>query len=253
MKVSIITVTYNCESTIEDTILSVANQDYSDIEHIIIDGASTDKTMEVIAKHKDNLQHITSESDGGPYHAMNKGIKCANGEIVGILNGDDAYYDETCISAIVKVFLEKGVAAVCGNLVYVSPENLGRVVRFYSSEGFKPHMFSFGIMPAHPSCFILRQCYEEYGLYKENYKIAADFELLLRFFKVHGVSYSCLPKILVKMRTGGLSTNSLKSNWILNKEILKACKENNIHTNFFKVFSKYLIKIFQLVQRPSQK
>jgi len=105
-------------------------------------------------------------------------------------------------------------------------------------------------MPAHPAFFVSRQCYETYGLYKENYKIAADFELLLRFLKVHGITYSCLSKILVKMRTGGVSTTNLKSNWILNKEILKACKENNIHTNMIKVFSKYLIKIFQLVQRP---
>jgi len=250
MKVSIITVTFNCSQTIQDTITSVVNQDYPFIEHIIIDGASTDGTQDIIKRNRSKIQHFVSEPDGGIYAAMNKGIKCATGDIVGILNGDDIYYDDTCISSVVNVFRDKGVDAVCGNLVYVVPDNLRRVVRFYNSEGFKLHMFSFGIMPAHPAFFVLRQCYETYGLYKEDYKIAADFELLLRFLKVHGITYSCLSKTLVKMRTGGISTNNLKSNWILNKEILKACKENNIHTNMVKVFSKYLIKIFQLVQRP---
>lgn len=253
MKVSIITVTYNCESTIEDTILSVQNQDYPDTEHIIIDGASTDRTMEVIAKHQAKIKYYISEPDGGPYQAMNKGIKCATGDIVGILNGDDIYFDHTCISTVVDAFLEKGVDAVCGNLVYVSPQNLNKVVRFYNSEGFKLHLFSFGMMPAHPASFISRQCYEKYGGYRETYKIAADFELLLRFLNVHRVAYCCLSKTLVKMRTGGISTQNLKSNWILNKEILKACKENNIRTNIFKIFSKYFIKIFQLVQRPTKK
>lgn len=253
MKVSIITVTYDCEFTIEDTILSVANQDYPDIEHIIIDGASKDQTMEVVERYRSRLKHIASEPDDGPYHAMNKGIACATGDIVGILNGDDVYFDETCISSVVEAFSERGVEAVCGDLVYVPPDKLDKIVRFYSSKGFKPNMFSFGLMPPHPASFVSRKCYEKYGCYKENYKIAADFELLLRFLKVHGVTYTHLDKTLVKMKTGGLSTNGFKSNWILNKEIIKACKENNISTNMIKVLSKYIIKIFQLVLRPPHK
>jgi glycosyltransferase involved in cell wall biosynthesis len=251
MKVSIITVSYNCETTIEDTILSVAAQDYSRMEHIVIDGGSTDKTMEVVEKHGTLINQYISEPDNGIYDAMNKGIKLATGDVVGILNADDIYFDNSCISEVVNGFEEKGVSAICGNLVYVSPDNLNKVVRFYSSEGFLPNMFAFGMMPAHPTFFVLRNCYESFGLYKEDYKIAADFELLLRLLKIHRISYHCIPRTLVKMRRGGVSTRNIKSNWVLNKEILKACRENNIDTNMLKILSKYFTKLFQLIQRPS--
>jgi glycosyltransferase involved in cell wall biosynthesis len=251
MKVSIITVSYNCETTIEDTILSVANQDYSNKEHIVIDGGSNDKTMEFVEKHGDIIQQYISEPDNGIYDAMNKGIRLATGDVIGILNADDIYFDSTCISKVVNAFEEKGVCAICGNLVYVSPDNLNKVVRFYSSEGFHPNMFKFGMMPAHPAFFVLWKCYESFGFYKENYRIAADFELLLRFLKIHGISYHCISKTLVKMRTGGVSTRNIKSNWILNKEILKACRENNIDTNMVKILSKYFIKLPQLFKRYS--
>lgn len=251
MKVSIITVSYNCEATIEDTILSVAAQDYYDKEHIVIDGGSTDKTMEIVEKHGAIIQHYISEPDNGIYDAMNKGIKLATGDAIGILNADDIYFDSTCISEVVNAFTEKKVCAICGNLVYVAPNNLNKTVRFYSSKGFQPNMFAFGMMPAHPAFFVLRNCYESFGLYKEDYRIAADFELLLRFLKIHGISYHCIPRTLVKMRTGGVSTRNIKSNWILNKEILKACKENKINTNMVKILLKYFIKLPQLFQRPS--
>ncbi|MDA3788510.1 MAG: glycosyltransferase family 2 protein, partial [Desulfobacula sp.] len=197
---------YNCETTIEDTILSVAAQDYSRKEHIVIDGCSTDKTMEIVKKHAAIIQQYISEPDNGIYDAMNKGIKLATGDVIGILNADDIYFDSTCISEVVNAFEEKEVSAICGNLVYVSPNNLNKTIRFYSSEGFAPKMFEFGMMPAHPAFFVLRKCYESFGLYKEDYKIAADFELLLRFLKIHGISYHCISKNLVKMRTGGVST-----------------------------------------------
>lgn len=250
MKVSIITVSYNCETTIEDTILSVASQDYSSIEHIVIDGGSTDKTMDIVKKHGTIIQYYISEPDNGIYDAMNKGIKLATGDVIGILNADDIYFDRSCISEVVYAFEEKGVSAICGNLVYVAPDNLNKTVRFYSSRGFQPNMFAFGMMPAHPAFFVLRKCYLNFGLYKADYRIAADFELLLRFLKIHGISYHCISKILVKMRTGGVSTRNIKSNWILNKEILKACKENNIDTNMIKIFSKYFSKLRQLFQHP---
>lgn len=249
MKVSIITVSYNCEATIEDTILSVASQDYSNIEHIVIDGASTDKTFEIIKKHRFLLGTVISEPDNGIYEAMNKGIRCATGDIVGILNADDIYYDPTCISAVVREFEEKKVGAVCGNLIYVKPGNLNKPVRFYSSKGFRPSMFAYGMMPAHPAFFVLHKYYKAHGLYEEDYKIAADFELLLRFLKIHRIYYSCLSKTLIKMRTGGVSTRNLKGNWVLNKEILKACRANNVRTNMVSIYLKYVVKIFQLFQR----
>jgi len=254
MKVSIITVTFNCRQTIQDTITSVADQDYPFIEHIVIDGASTDGTQDIIEQNgSSKIRHFISEPDSGIYNAMNKGIKLASGSIVGILNGDDIFYDKACISAVVEEFKNKKVEAVYGNLVYVSSENLNAIVRYYNSEGFTPKMFAYGHMPAHPAFFVDRDCYEKYGLFKEDYVIASDFELLLRFLGTHKISHSCLPKVLVKMRTGGVSTRDFKSNWILNKEVVRACRENNVNTNMIKVFSKYIFKVFQLVNRPHKR
>lgn len=250
MKVSIVTVTFNCSRTIQDTITSIANQDYPFIEHIIIDGASTDGTLDIIKQNRSKLCHFISEPDDGIYSAMNKGIRLASGSIVGILNGDDIFYNRHCLSEVVEEFEKKKVEAVSGNLVYVSPENLDTIVRYYNSEGFTPKMFAYGHMPAHPAFFVQRACYERYGLFKEDYAIASDFELLLRFLGTHKITYSCLPKVLVKMRTGGVSTQNFKSNWVLNKEIIRACRENNVNTNMIKVFSKYIFKAFQLFNRP---
>ena len=250
IKVSIVTVTFNCHRTIQDTITSVANQKYPFIEHIVIDGASTDGTQDIIEQNRSKIRYFVSEPDNGIYNAMNKGIKLASGSIVGVLNGDDVFYDRECISVVVEEFKKKKVQAVCGNLVYVSPKNLENIVRYYNSEGFSPKMFAYGNMPAHPAFFVYRECYKKYGLYKEDYTIASDFELLLRFLGTHKISYSCLAKVLVKMRTGGVSNQNFRSTWILNKEIVRACRENNVNTNIFKVLLKYPRKVFQLIKRP---
>ncbi len=252
-KVSIITVAYNCERTIEDSILSVASQAYPHKEHIVIDGASTDNTMAIIERHKDKIQHVVSEPDKGMYDAMNKGIRLASGDIIGILNADDVYDNILCISSVVEEFEKNNTQAVCGNLVYVSPENLDKILRYYNSETFKPYMFAYGIMPAHPAFFVKKSCYEKYGSYKTDYAISADFELVARFLYTHGVVYRCLPKVLVRMRTGGISTRGIKSNWVINKEIIRACEENKIQTNMAKVLSKYFFKLFQLIHRPGLK
>jgi len=253
LKVSIITVVYNGGKTIEDTILSVASQSYPFIEHIIIDGVSTDDTLSVVQKHKNKITRVISEPDKGLYDAMNKGIKCATGDIIGILNADDVYYDEDCISLVIKELKEKRVDVVYGNLVYVAPDNLEKIIRYYNSESFIIEKFAYGMMPAHPTFFVYKKYYEKFGLYQTDYLIAADFELLVRFLFTHKASYSCLPKVLVKMRMGGVSTRNFKSNWILNMEVLRACKENMIKTNLIKIWSKYFIKLYQLIQRPNLK
>lgn len=249
-KVSIITVVYNGENTIEDAIMSVASQNYSNIEHIIIDGLSTDNTLERIEKHLDKVAYYISEKDKGIYDAIDKGLIIATGEIIGILNADDVYYDSYCISAVVEEFKSKKVEVVCGDLVYVDSGKMDRIVRYYSSKGVAPKMFEFGHMPPHPATFISRYCYEQYGLYKVDYKISADYELLARLLRCHGVSYSCLQKVIVKMKTGGVSTKNLKSNLILNKEVLRACRENDISGNWLKICLKYFFKIKQLFERP---
>ena len=249
MKVSIITVVYDNESTINYAIESVLSQDYSNIEYIVIDGKSTDGTIEKIQNYKDHITCFLSEPDGGIYDAMNKGLKLATGDIIGILNSDDFYVSNDIISEIVHEFEDKKVDLIFGDMVYVKPENLDKITRYYRSNNFHPDKFAWGWMPGHPSCFLKREIYEKYGYFKTDYKIAADYEILTRFMAKHGISYSYIPKVLVKMRTGGVSTANLKSNWILNKEIVRACRENGIRTNMHKVLLKYFTKIFQLIRK----
>jgi glycosyltransferase involved in cell wall biosynthesis len=250
LKVSVITVGYNCEKTIADTILSVASQTYSDREHIIIDGASTDHTMAIVKKHENKIAHIVSEPDKGMYDAMNKGISLASGDIIGILNADDMYYDNDCIRKVAAAFDRHRVQAVCGDIVYVCPEDPDKIVRYYKAVSFKPYMFAYGTMPPHPGFFVKKACYDAYGLYQTDYEIAADFELVTRFLYTRNISYVCLPEVMVKMRTGGVSTRGIKSNWILNKEIIRACRENNIDTHMGKILLKYPMKFLQLIRRP---
>ena len=252
MKVSIITVVLNNVKYIEACIQSVINQDYENIEYIIIDGGSTDGTIDVIKKYEDKITVWISEPDDGMYYAINKGIDMSSGDIIGILHSDDLYIDAHVISHVVRKFGKDNVDSVYADLVYVERNNLSHVVRYYDSSVFQISKFAYGWMPAHPSCFIRKNVYAKYGLYKTDYIIAADYELLVRFYAKHRVSYSYLPKIIVKMRSGGLSTRNFKSNVILNREIVRACRENGIETNMFKVYSKYFVKLAQLFKRPRQ-
>ena len=196
---------------------------------------------------------VLSEPDNGIYDAMNKGIGLATGDIVGILNSDDFYSGPNVLGKIAASFQQNGVDAVFADLVYVRPDNLNRVVRYYSGAKFSLANFASGWMPPHPTCFIRRECYRKYGLFKIDYKIAADFELLARFMVKCGVKCNYLPEVIIKMRTGGVSTRNLWSTWVLNKEVLRACKENGIPTNMIKVYSKYFRKLAQIFARPSSR
>jgi glycosyltransferase involved in cell wall biosynthesis len=251
-KVSIITVAYNSVTTIGHTIDSILAQDYPHIEHIIIDGASTDGTVDLVRSYGDRITQFISERDRGIYDAMNKGLALATGDIIGILNSDDFYASTDIISTVVATIENSGVDAVFGDLVYVSGSNLSRIVRYYSSAHFHPGLFAYGWMPAHPTFFVKRFAYDQYGYFKTDYKIASDYELLIRFLAKNRLTYHYIPRIMVKMRTGGVSTTNLMSNWILNREIVRGCAENGIRTNLLKVFSKYFTKIFQLIRRPKE-
>lgn len=248
--ITVITVVLNNRNYIEECIKSVLNQTYQNIEYIVIDGGSTDGSLGIIRKYEDKIARVISEPDCGIYGAMNKGIKLASGNIIGILNSDDFYFDNDVISTVAKEFVSKNIDSVFADLIYVKGDNIEKVVRYYSSANCTPQKFAYGWMPAHPTFFVKRECYEKYGLFKIDYKIAADYEILVRFLARYKISYNYIPKIFVKMRTGGLSTKNLKSNWILNKEIIRACAENGIKTNILKVLSKYPTKIFQLINRP---
>jgi glycosyltransferase involved in cell wall biosynthesis len=245
MKISIITTTYNSEATIRDTLESVNAQTYPHIEHIIVDGNSKDNTLEIVKKYGKRVSILISEPDKGIYDAMNKGIKAATGDVIGILNSDDFFTSNDVISAVVSTFKNNDIDAVFGDIHYVKPDNLNKCVRYYSSAAFNPSLFKFGIMPAHPSFYVKRSCYEKYGLYSLDYKIASDFDLLIRFLYTHKIKYRYLKKDFVTMRTGGASTKNLNSRMLLNKEDLKACRKYGIATNIFMIMFKYLYKIFE--------
>jgi glycosyltransferase involved in cell wall biosynthesis len=250
LKISVVTVGYNAAGTIEDTIRSVAAQNHPAVEHIVVDGGSRDGTRRILHRHAHRLARWVSEPDRGLYDAMNKGIGMATGDVIGTLNADDVYATPDSLAIVAAAFAREPVEAVFGDLVFVSGPRAERVVRYYRSVGFTPNRFARGRMPAHPTFFVRRSCYTRYGLYKTDYRIAADFELLARFLKTHGLRYRYLPEVLVRMRTGGLSTGGLRSNWILNREIIRACAENDIATNYVKVYSKYLTKFIELIRQP---
>lgn len=181
---------------------------------------------------------------------MNKGIRIASGDIVGILNSDDFFSDKQVVQRVVDAFYsDKEIEAVYGDVRFVSPENLTKTVRYYSSKIFSPKLFRFGFMPAHPSFYTYKKNYDQFGLYRTDYKIASDYELLIRFLHTHKLKSTYLPFDFVTMRTGGASTSSWKSNLLLNREIVRACKENGIYTNLPLLMFKYMYKVTELFRK----
>lgn len=248
MKVSIITVSYNSEKTIRDTIESVLSQKFENIEYIIIDGASKDSTLSIVNEYEGRISKVVSEPDKGIYDAMNKGVSLATGDIIGIINSDDFYPSKNIISKVVRVFESTpDTKLLLGAVDFVSDSNLEHVVRLYSSKGFSPWLMRFGIMPPHPATFISKDAYEKFGLYKLGYKIGADFELLLRFLMVKKLKYSIVDEVFVRMRLGGVSTSGMASYLIITKEILKSLKENKIYSNLIIVMLRAFLKYQQFV------
>lgn len=248
MKVSIITTTFNSASTIRDTINSIIAQDYANIEHIIVDGASKDDTMDIVRSYGSKISRIISEPDKGIYDAMNKGIRSATGDIVGILNSDDFFTSTDVVSTVIDSFTQNDIDALYGDIHFVRPDNLNKPVRYYSSKIFKPSLFRYGFMPAHPSFYMKKSCYDLYGLYALDYKIASDYDLLIRYLYKYKVKHQYIPKDFVTMRTGGVSTENMQSRIVLNREIIRACNRYGIKTNMFLLSLKYLYKIFELRQ-----
>ncbi len=242
IKISIITVVYNNEC-IATAMESVLRQDYPFIEYIVVDGGSTDHTLEIIAAYRNRIQRVVSEPDLGIYDAINKGIRMATGDVVGLLHSDDFLADDQVISRIAAVFEEQpGINAAYADVIFTKREDLTKVARYYSSKHFKPWMFKFGFQPAHPTFYAERSLFEQFGLYSTTYKIAGDFELLMRFLYIHKVKALYVRDVWVKMRMGGVSTSGLKSLMKLNGEIVRACKTNEVYTNTLMVYSKYMVK-----------
>ncbi len=251
MKISVVTVCRNTESTIEDTIRSVAGQTCRSVEHIIIDGASTDGTLDIVRKYESVVTKWVSEPDQGIYDAMNKGIALASGDVIGFLNADDIYAHPEVLSEVAQAFRDESIQAVYSDVVFVR-DDLQTIVRYYRSHRFTAGKLAWGWMPPHPSIFLRKHMFEKYGLFKTDYRIAADYELVTRLFAKHRVRYRYLPGVSVKMRVGGVSTRSVKSNYILSQEIVRACRENGINTNLLKVSLKYPLKVMELFIRPSR-
>lgn len=247
MKVSIVTVVYNCAETIRGCIDSVLGQDYDDIEYIIVDGKSNDGTVDIVKSYGDRIAKFVSEKDKGIYDAMNKGIRMATGDIVGILNADDFFYSENTISKIAENFEHQpDIEASIADIVFVNDTNT-RILRHYNARKWRPSKFAWGYMPPHPSFFCKRLLFDKLGYYKTDYKIAADYELLIRYLYVNKINYKYLPLITTRMRMGGVSTRNVNSIITLNKEIKRACRENDLGTNFLKIYTKYIFKPFEFV------
>jgi glycosyltransferase involved in cell wall biosynthesis len=248
-KVSVITASFNSENTIHETIFSVNAQTYPDIEHIFIDGGSTDSTLEIIRKECRSSSIIISEKDYGIYDAMNKGVQLATGDVIGILNSDDFYLSDHVLEAVAAHFAaDPELEVVLGDVDFVNDDDLARTVRYYPAGNFKPWMFRFGLMPPHPATFVRKSAYERVGLYKLGYEIAADFDLLIRLLLVGGAKYRTARKTWVRMRTGGASTSGLKSMITITREFKRSLNENNFYTNYLMLACRLPFKLLtQLV------
>ncbi|MGL4907868.1 MAG: glycosyltransferase family 2 protein [Bacteroidales bacterium] len=249
MKISIITVTYNSSNTLKTTIESILAQTYTDIEYIVVDGASSDNTIAIVEQYAPYFQERikwVSEPDKGIYDAMNKGIKMATGDVVGILNSDDFFSSNDILQNIANAFNNQEIDVVYGDVHFVSPANLKKCVRYYSSKIFHSSLMRFGFMPAHPSCYIKREWFNKITPYKTNYQIAADFEFLLRLIVVEKSVLLYLPIDMVTMRLGGASTNGLQSYVTIMKEHLQALRENKIYSNIFILSLRYFYKIWEM-------
>jgi len=224
--ISIITVCYFSEATIESTIQSVLSQDYPQIEYIIVDGGSKDRTLEIIAKYSENISKLISEPDKGIYDAMNKGIKLATGDIIGILNSDDIFYTSSIISDVASAFTnDLEIAAVYGNISYFNENKQN--VRTWITKPYYDRFFDDGEVPPHPSLFVKKSVYDAIGAYFPDFKISSDYEFMFRAFKVNGYKSYHLNKFIVNMRMGGESTKSLKNILIGNNEVKIAWAMNN--------------------------
>lgn len=244
LKISIITVCLNSEKTIERTILSVLKQEYDNKEYIIVDGGSTDNTLNIIEKYRDNINKFISEKDNGLYDAMNKGIHLSTGDMIGILNSDDIYFSSDVLSVVSKKYYETNSDLIFGSLVYFDEENLSQIVRYCLAKSFKPWQLRFGGMPPHPSSFVTRNAYSRYGLYSLSYKTGSDFELFVRYIMVEKIKFSKIDQILVGMQKGGITSSGMTSILRTSFEMNKALKENNYYTNILLIMLRLPIKYF---------
>lgn len=244
--VSVITVVFNGATTLEDTIRSVLQQTYDNIEHIIIDGASNDGTLDIIRKYDAEVDYWLSEPDVGIYDAMNKGIAFASGDYIGMLNADDFFASAQSVEKIVACLVANQLDAVFSQLDVVQANNPFQILRKYRVARFDTFMLRIGVMPPHPTFYCRKSCYEKLGPdpYRTDYRIAADFELLVRLLLTQKISWAYLAETTVKMRSGGASSDSL----LLNREIVRACRENGLYTNMLVLLLKVPLRLWERIR-----
>lgn len=245
VRLTIITVTLNSRASIEETITSVLAQSFKNIEHIFIDGGSSDGTQELLESYRDKVATIVSEPDNGIYDAMNKGIALATGDVIGILNADDVYATEDTLAQVATAFQDSQVDACYGDLTYVHPEKPDQIKRYWKAGSYEQHKLYSGWMPPHPTFFVRKACYKEYGVYRTDLGSSADYELMLRFLLCHNIRLAYLPEVLVRMRIGGASNASLANR--LNAHLMdwRAWHVNNLHPRPWTLPFKPLRKINQ--------
>jgi glycosyltransferase involved in cell wall biosynthesis len=251
MKISIITVSFNSALTISDALRSVRHQTYKNIEHIIIDGGSTDNTMQVVKTEGQHVIKIVSEKDNGIYDAMNKGIQLATGDIVAFLNADDFYKDIGVLSQVARVMQLEQLDGLYGDVDFFKPGEPSVIVRRYNSAMFNVDRLGWGWMPAHPALFVRRALFERYGLFRTDYRIAGDFEFIARVFKHSDLRHRHLPESLVCMQMGGISTSGWRATLLLNREMMRACRANAIQTNWLKMLMRYPFKLLEFFRTSS--
>ena len=247
MKITIVTTTYNSASTLRDAMESVLAQTHKDIEYWVIDGGSEDDTLGLIKEYEHRFcgkMKWISEPDNGLYDALNKGISRATGDVVGILNSDDFYTSPTVLEQVAAGFSDD-VDAVYGDIHFVRPSDLDKCVRYYSSKLFRPWALRFGFMPAHPSFYVRREVYERCGGYALDYKLAADYDMMVRLLYKEKIRCRYLSVDMVTMRTGGMSTKNVRNRLLLTKEDVKACRRYGLYSNFLMCSCKYAVKLFE--------
>lgn len=261
MKISVVTAAWNSGKTVKDTIESVLHQTYKDVEHIIKDGGSKDDTMAICTDYLNRVyssddalkstmktMKIVSEKDGGIYDAMNKGVKMASGDIIGILNSDDFYTSDDVLQKVADEFQkDSSLEAVYGDIHFVKPDNLNKCTRYYSSKSFRPWLLRFGFMPAHPSFYVRREVYEKYGLYDLQFRTSSDFEWMVRLFAKHHIRAKYLPMDFVTMRDGGESTAGMEAKRKVNNDIVSSLRKHGIFTCGAFKYVRYVVKGSELL------
>lgn len=252
MNISVITVCFNSETTIADTLISVDSQTDVDIEHIIIDGASRDATLDVVGNYRKPWRHVLSEGDKGIYDAMNKGLHLARGDVIGFINSDDFYASSDVLATVAAAFAEPAVDACYGDLCYVKRGELASVVRYWRSSVFSPGLFLRGWCPPHPTFFVRKAVFERFGSFDLSYRSGVDVELMMRFLEVHRIHVKYIPQVLVMMRMGGTSNSSWKNILLQNFEILRAQKNHGLQPSLLIFFlGKAVSRCKQFLTRPS--